>query len=143
MRIATLARGVTFGVAISIMGALTSRCGSLRAIGPLHVPLRPPPWLFGVVWPVLYATTGIAWALAGKRADALLGILTALCCMWLVAYVCARSAPLGAVILLTAAVASATAVMTLRGASRPLMIPLAVWIAFAAYLNVYDVKRSL
>lgn len=63
-----LLRAVAFGVSVSATALAVRRCGRLSDIGPRDVPLQPPDWVFGVVWPCLYATTGIAWATSGTLA---------------------------------------------------------------------------
>lgn len=141
---ASVARAVAFGASISLSAFLTRACGDIASISA-DVPLRPPPWVFGVVWPCLYITTGIAWvragARAGARADRPLAGITALCCWWLVAYVCLRQKAVAALTLgLTALTTLATAIM-LGSAEGWLLVPLALWTAFATYLNTADALR--
>ena len=136
------ARAVAFGASVTCTAALTRRCGGLDELGPRDVPLQPPAWVFGVVWPLLYVTTGAAWAPAGARADAMLAALTLLCCAWLPAYVCVRAKSLAAIILAAATILATLAALTLRGASSALLAPLALWLSFASYLNLYDVLRQ-
>ena len=62
---------------------ITKQCGSLVSSGK-NVPFRPPGWVFGVVWPILYFTTGFAWSSSKK--DYLFSMITALCCLWLYIY---------------------------------------------------------
>ena len=72
------------GLAISLSNILVTReCGSLVR-SAIDVPLSPPGWVFGVVWPILYFTTGFAWSSSKK--DYLFSIITALCCLWLYIY---------------------------------------------------------
>ena len=130
-------RAVAFGACISITSATTRQCGLISDIAPRDTPFQPPAWVFGVVWPCLFATTGIAWALAGSAADAPLAVVTLLCCSWLVAYVCLKRRLLAAATLASTVIASVFAAAYLPGAAGWLMAPLAVWTAFATYLNVY------
>ena len=134
-------RAVVFGGSISATSMLV-RC----AYGPFAkparpAPLQPPDWIFGVVWPALYATTGAAWVMEGARVtDACLGTATALCCAWLVVYQL-RQRTLAALVLLATVVAVATALGTAHHpVARGLLGPLLVWTSFASYLNVYEVS---
>ena len=136
------ARAVAFGASVTCTAAHTRRCGRRGALGPRAAPLPPPAWVFGAVWPLLYVTTGVAWALAGARADAALAALAFLCCAWLPAYACARAKSLAATILVAATILAALAALMLRGASGALLAPLALWLSFASYLNLYDVLRQ-
>ena len=134
---ATIARATAFGACIIVTAALTQQAGGVFDTMD-HVPLRPPPWVFRVVWPALYVTTGWAWAWAGASVDVPMAMTTLLCCAWLVLYTLLRWRRLAALTL-----ASVCALVTLVAAreSAParsaLLAPLAVWTAFATYLNVY------
>ena len=131
----TALRFVLFGACISITSANTRKCGTLSKVGPRNIPLQPPDWVFGVVWPCLFVTTGLAWALAGHKADALLSSITLLCCVWLVLYQCMKQKRLAAATLVGTVVLSVIAM--LRHSSWWLL-PLAIWTTFASYLNLYD-----
>lgn len=126
-------RALLFGVSVSLTYCV---CGSPS--GAANVPLRPPDWVFGVVWPCLYATTGAAWALGGARADLVLASITLLCCWWLVAYVCLRQRTVAALTLVAVVALSVFGIVLLRGLAGGLLAPLAAWTAFATYLNVYE-----
>lgn len=136
-----LLRAAAFGVAVSATGLAARQCGSISDIGPEGIPLQPPKWVFPVVWTCLYATTGAAWAMGGPRADVVMFAITLLCCWWLCCYVCLRLKTLAAVSLIaTTALAFATAAF-LQGPAGLFLAPLAVWLAFASYLNAYEVAR--
>ena len=132
-------RAIIFGTSISSTAISTIRCGELSEIGPRNIPLQPPNWIFGVVWPCLYITTGIAWALEGGKADIPLSIVTLLCCMWLVVYGCLKRKTVAAVILVCTTIATIFTAIYVGGTPGWLLAPLAVWTAFASYLNIYDV----
>lgn len=133
-------RAGAFGVSISVTSLAVRDCGTLGVVGPRReIPLRPPDWVFGVVWPCLYVTTGIAWTVAGTTADLPLAAVTFLCCAWLVVYVCMRERALAAATLALTATLVTTTAVTFGGTVGGLLAPLALWTAFATYLNVYDV----
>lgn len=137
----TVLRAVAFGGSISATGLLVRGCGSLSEIGPRNVPLQPPDWVFGVVWPCLYLTTGVAWALGQEGADPVLAAVTLLCCGWLVFYACLKRKILAALTLAAVVTLTVFAAVSLGGTAGGLLVPLAVWTAFATYLNAYDVLR--
>lgn len=143
-----LARLLGPGVAISIAGWATSqRCGSLR--NEPKLPHQPPSWVFGVVWPLLYVTTGVAWYLASAQpnptADLLLGSVVSLCCAWLVFYLCAKARCVGLVLLVVTAALSWASVGSnaLGGNAKWWMVPLALWTTFAATLNASAVVSDV
>lgn len=134
----TAIRALIFGLCITITALITARCGQLSDIGPQNIPLQPPDWVFGVVWPCLYVTTGIAWYKGGSSTDIALGVVTLLSCAWLVVYACLRNKRLAAVILTFAAITTLIAAIYFRKIAGWLM-PLAAWLAFASYLNIADI----
>jgi tryptophan-rich sensory protein len=131
-------RAIIFGVSVTITsGCIRVWCKSLSEIAPRDIPFQPPAWVFGVVWPCLYVTTGAGWAMG--KADAALGAVTFLCCAWLMLYACWRqkriaALSLGAICILTIV----AAVMSTGAVAGWLLAPLAAWTAFATYLNAYD-----
>jgi|TARA_B110000014_G_scaffold77624_2_gene53172 translocator protein len=123
-------------VSISASNILTTtQCGSLVR-SAINVPLRPPGWVFGVVWPILYVTTGLAWSWSKK--DTLFSLVIATCCLWLYIYSCLKNKKAAAFMLLSTALLSWHLVRILSGKSRNAIIPLALWTSFATYLNTYD-----
>ena len=133
---------LAFGTSITITAFAVRNCGRLNDVGPREVPLQPPDWVFGVVWPLLYITTGWAWFTAGARADVGMTLITVLCCAWLPAYLCLRSKSVAAAILIASVVATVVVAERLRSTPGWLLAPLALWLSFATYLNLYDVVRE-
>ena len=124
------------GVSISLSNILiTKQCGSLVQ-SAVNVPFRPPGWVFGLAWSILYITTGFAWH--WSRYDLLFSILTALCCLWLYIYSCKNNKRVSSLVLLSTAFLSWYLVSILSGKSRNATIPLALWTSFATYLNMYE-----
>jgi len=134
MQVLFIIRLLFFGCLISITSYVTrNRCGQLESAAR-NVPLRPPGWVFGVVWSLLFFTTGIAWASASRgELDAGLSAVTTLCCAWLAVYSCVRHRKLAAGVLLATTLLTAILVK-----ESWLLLPLAIWTAFASYLNVYE-----
>jgi len=135
-------RFFTPGVAISVTGVIcSSLCGGFSETRGVS-PLQPPSWLFSVVWPLLYLTTGAAWALSGK--DALFGSVVALCCLWLPLHLCGKHTKWidFTVLSLSASVAWIT-FASLKGSPRWFLLPLALWLTFACVLNATMEKSKM
>lgn len=113
-------------------------CPNLPSAGET-VPFRPPPWVFGVVWPILYYTTGYAWELS--RLDVPFSLVIGLCCLWLLVYACQRQKKLAASVIAASAITAWATVLRLEGKARAAMLPLALWLTFATYLNAYEVRK--
>jgi len=120
--------------ALAITG-VSLMCPNLKNSGE-DVPLRPPGWVFGVVWPILYATTGYAWYLSKK--DTLYAFIVGLCCLWLIAYSCTKNKDKAPAIIVSAAVMSWYTVSQVSGKARAYTYPIAFWLTFASYLNIYE-----
>lgn len=106
----------------------------------------PPGWLFGVVWPILYALIGIAFALVAtapqsRRRDlglTLFLVQLGLNFVWSPTFFAGHDIRLAnVVIFVMAAIAAVTARMFLkiRKAAGWLMVPYLAWLVFAATLN--------
>jgi benzodiazapine receptor len=113
-------------------------CPNLPSAGEA-VPFRPPPWVFGVVWPILYYTTGYAWELS--RLDVPFSLVIGLCCLWLLVYACRGQKKLAASVIAASAIMAWATVLRLEGNARVAMLPLALWLTFATYLNAYEVRK--
>lgn len=131
-----LVRALAFGGSITLTSIVTRALGGHISNVDAEVPLRPPGWVFGAAWSILFVTTGVAWSIG--RADVSLAIVTALCCAWLVVYTVLQWRRVASLVLMATVVASTAATVLSRGPSRWLLTPLVVWTAFASYLNAYD-----
>lgn len=144
MQRAALARLLAFGIAVQVTYLMASRAcgGSLERKGPRGVPLQPPPWVFAVVWPLLYALIGIAWAGSSPTRDAMFGALTVACCAWLPLYMCTGSKGFALITVFAAAtIACALAARAPTTRQRLLLLPACGWLAFATYLGAWEVLR--
>ena len=137
-RYLTAARALAFCASIISTSLLLRLGGTSLSNAASHVPLRPPTWVFLVVWPILYVTTGAAWALAGAGGDLLLGCVTLLCCIWLIIYAKLRLVTSAAFVLAAVPVLVLVASVLIRGIAGALLLPLVAWTAFAALLNAYE-----
>ena len=142
-------RLVAPAVMIPATSLLTTRsCGGISQVrlAGSHVPLRPPSWVFGVVWPILYITTGIAWQRAyrqqGGKWDREFLAIIGLCCSWLVFYTCLRWQLTAGIVLLVTAVLAWRLQRALQPAASKFLTPLAVWVSFATYLNFAGLRTA-
>lgn len=136
-------------VALSLCAGLI---GSRFLPGPWYADLSKPAWtppnvVFGPVWTVLYVTMGIsAWMVWQRRAErrvsgalVLFGLQLCLNALW--SYLCFGRHLLGVasveiVVLFVAVVLCAAAFGRVRPAAGLLLVPYALWVAFAGMLNI-------
>ena len=122
----------TPAICISLTSLIvSSNCGRLTQSAD-DVPLRPPGWVFAIVWPLLYATMGIGWSKSNR--SSLYWIVLVGCCSWLYVYSCPGDKVFSSVILVSSSIISWLIVT--KGSNWD--IPLAIWLSFASYLNIYD-----
>lgn len=135
MNVPDVVRATAFGTCITLTSVVTRAAGGqiTRASDRPKNPLQPPGWVFVVVWPALYVTTGAAWVLG--RSDTALSVVTALCCAWLVVYTILQWRRTASFVLMATVVAATFAAVESRGTAGWLLSPLVAWTAFASYLS--------
>lgn len=110
--------------------------------------LSPPPWLFGVMWPILYLLMGYASFLVydsaaseNQKKTALTWYLIQLALNFLWSFLFFGGGLfllsfLELLLLLAAAIVTCILFYRIRKTSGALLIPYVLWILFAAYLNL-------
>lgn len=108
---------------------------------------RPPAWVFGTIWPVLYLIVGYAWVTMSRHkskiADPLFSMITILLTLWVYLYSCAKRKRL-ALYVLVALVALGLAALKLCK-DEMICIGLSVyvaWLLFAMQLNYTIVNKK-
>ncbi len=107
--------------------------------------IYPPPWLFGVVWPLLFSLLGVALYIVwrtdhpGRRlALGLFGAQMVFNVVWTPAFFRAQNLALALAVivgLLALAVPTAVAFGRIERTAGLLVVPYLLWVAFAAVLN--------
>lgn len=145
-------KGALISIAIVEALAFLSNllAGDIRAVYETLIkpPLSPPGWLFGLVWPVLYALIGIAGYLIytintqpEKRHDALeyFSWQLALNLIWPICFFRLELFWTAAFIILILDVLVVLTIYSFRRLDKTaaiLLIPYLLWILFATYLNI-------
>jgi len=118
--------------------AMSAYCGPSRTAGA-SVKFRPPSWVFGVVWPILYILMGMSW-IRSKHLTFRFVILLILLNLWLLVYVCQKNKIGGIYIIFLSLLAALYIFMDLDKSTKLLFAPLIVWLLFAAFLNTFEVQ---
>lgn len=120
---------------------------------PMHkgaggkIPARPPAWVFGVVWPILYLFLGYAWVLLRKHtlANVLFVLILLGLNKWLLVYGCWRK-PKWALWTLVAmnglAILTLVYAMSKNTTAGILLAPFVAWLLFATMLNYTIVNKG-
>jgi tryptophan-rich sensory protein len=117
---------------------VASFCGPSKSAGA-SVKFRPPSWVFGIVWPILYLLIGLAWV-NSKKYTLYFFILIILLNLWLVTYVCQKNKQGGVYVLLCSLLCTLFIYTGVEKFSKYLITPLMVWLLFALLLNTYEVQ---
>lgn len=132
--------------------ATSALCGGVPKTEGEIQPQRPPPYVFGIVWPVLYLLLGLSWAQAASSsvwwpcanrcaADLLHGVCTGLLVLWLLVFSCGKNKKAG-IYVIACALACVTACMALADGhtlSVLALVPLWAWLFIAFHLNWHAV----
>lgn len=131
-----------------ILGYGSSMICSVGRNAGVKIKARPPAFVFGIVWPILYVCLGLAWFNMKKikYANILFIINALLGSIWLYLYGCKsqkKNALYVIILMLSWAVVLYTyALQTKSYLSSYLIIPYAMWLLFATMLNFKEVNSS-
>ena len=112
----------------------------------VNIKFRPPGYVFGTVWPILYILLGLSWIKSdyknNKIIDSLYLILSSLLALWIVVYSCFKSKK-GALFIMMSCILSIVFLMILISTkSRLYLAPLSVWLLYALLLSITDIQDS-
>ena len=148
IRYGPLAAALAIPLAVGGFSAFLTRDGMEYFKLVSKPPLSPPPWVFPVVWTILYLMLGAAsylvWVsgVSASRRDRALtvyGLNLALNLLWPIVFFTMRfyfAAFLLLLVLWVMAVTAALLFSCIEEKAGKLLIPYIVWLTFAAYLNV-------
>ena len=115
-----------------------------------NVVFRPPAYVFGIVWPILYIMLGLSWVLSMKSNNrAKNPVFVELCYIsisillasWIAVYGCRNRKILG-IYVIVLALGSIIVTMNVVGVnSRLLLTPLLTWLFLALFMNVAEVQN--
>lgn len=104
------------------------------------VSFRPPSYIFGIIWPILYLMIGYAWLNAKEHSVWYLSLSLSLA-IWLIVYSCQNN-KLGAIGINLISILLVLICYTLSNKlSKLLLLPLLVWLGFALLLSVFDISE--
>ena len=143
----TLAYVASVAIALAVGGlSAIVNAGKFEMSGLVQPPLSPPPWLFPIVWTVLFALMGVSAARVFLRGgngagDALFVYATQLVVnfLWTVFYFNFGALLLSFFWLLFRIALVALMIVRFErvcSGAGTLIIPYAIWLLFAAYLNL-------
>tara|TARA_B100000482_G_scaffold191666_1_gene177370 strand:- start:1323 stop:1745 length:423 start_codon:yes stop_codon:yes gene_type:complete len=123
-----------------ISGSILSILCPIKAGQGVLLKHRPPSYVFGIVWSILYILTGYSWKTSRneRETDIMHGVLTVLLCLWIITFSCMGRKKIGLYVL-SLVVATVICCMCLHGSkwSKIALTPLLAWTTFAMHLNYH------
>ena len=111
------------------------------------VAFRPPAYVFGIVWPILYIMLGLSWVMAMKKNKTATHVeisyvsISILLASWIFVYGC-KNRKVWGVYSIALSLGAVIMTMNLVGVeSRVLLVPLLTWLILALLLNVFEVSK--
>ena len=124
-------------------------CGPGKNAG-YKIPARPPSYVFGIIWPILYLSIGYSWYLTRKKApkmltDILFSVNTLISAAWLILFGCLNTKRIALYDLI--ALIASTLILIIYSLKYStlascLLTPYLAWLIFAQKLNYSIVNKS-
>ena len=112
----------------------------------VNVKFRPPPYIFGIVWPILYLLLGWSWVQSNPRKnqliDGLFFTLSSLLAVWIVVYACRKDKKNAVFVMVAILLAISLLMVLIPQKSKLMLTPLGIWILFALLLSTTEVQNS-
>jgi translocator protein len=131
---------MSVGYLVSLKCKMNNRSGS-------SVRFRPPSYIFGIVWPILYLLIGYSWikstdSLCENKIDLLFISLSLLLGFWIYVYSCMNN-KLGSLYIMFLIFLNLLFLMILiPEKSKLLLVPLCVWLLYATFILTADIQGS-
>ena len=112
-----------------------------------NIKARPPSWVFGSVWPILYLIVGYAWVSMSRHkskiADPLFASITVLLTLWVYLYSCAKNKRSALYVLIVLVGLGLAALKLCKDEMICIGLSLYVaWLLFAMQLNYTIVNKK-
>ena len=105
------------------------------------VKFRPSPWVFRIIWPILYFLLGFAW-INSLEYSFLYFIFNIILNLWLVFYSCKNDKITGIYIILLSLLILLYILINVKKNVKYYLIPLFIWLLFALLLNTFEVQSK-
>lgn len=129
-----------------IMGFVVSANCKMGKDSGKSIKFRPPSYVFGIVWAILYILLGLSWINSVKTVkdywiDKMYFALSTLLALWIVAYSCMKNKKLSIYVLLLSMVIIGSLMVLIPQKSKLMLMPLTVWLSFAILMNTTEVQN--
>ena len=129
-----------------IAGFVVSKFCKMERSG-VNVKFRPPPFVFGIVWPILYILLGLSWINSNPdknmNIEVMFFVLSSLLAYWIVVYACQKNKKNAVFVMLAIVLNISLLMVQIPKKSQLYLVPLAVWIFFAMLLSTTELQNSM
>ena len=127
-----------------VIGFTVSKFCKMSKSG-VNVKFRPPPFVFGIVWPILYILLGLSWINSNPdknmNIEIMFFILSSLLAYWIIVYSCQKNKKNAVFVMLAIILNMSLLMIQIPKKSKIYLVPLAVWIFFAMLLSTTELQN--
>jgi translocator protein len=128
-----------------IAGFVVSKFCKMGKSG-ITVKFRPPGYVFGIVWPILYILLGLSWINSNpslnKTIELLYFVLSSLLAYWIVVYACQKNKRNAVFIMLAIILNIGILMVQIPKKSQLYLVPLGIWLLFALLISTTEIQNS-
>ena len=128
-----------------VAGFVVSKFCKMKKSG-ITVKFRPPGYVFGIVWPILYILLGLSWInsnpSSNKTIELLYFVLSSLLAYWIVVYACQKNKRNAVFIMLAIILNIGILMVQIPKKSQLYLVPLGIWLLFALLISTTEIQNS-
>ena len=128
-----------------IAGFVVSKFCKMERSG-VNVKFRPPPFIFGIVWPILYILLGLSWINSNPdknmNLEVMFFVLSSLLAYWIVVYACQKNKRNAVFIMLAIILNIGILMVQIPKKSQLYLVPLGIWLLFALLISTTEIQNS-
>lgn len=128
-----------------VAGFVVSKFCKMEKSG-ITVKFRPPGYVFGIVWPILYILLGLSWInsnpSSNKTIELLYFVLSSLLAYWIVVYACQKNKRNAVFIMLAIILNIGVLMVQIPKKSQLYLVPLGIWLLFALLISTTEIQNS-
>ena len=129
----------------TVTGFVVSKFCKMEKSG-ITVKFRPPGYVFGIVWPILYILLGLSWInsnpSSNKTVELLYFVLSSLLAYWIVVYACQKNKRDAVFIMLAIILNIGILMVQIPKKSQLYLVPLGIWLLFALLISTTEIQNS-
>ena len=128
-----------------VAGFVVSKFCKMEKSG-ITVKFRPPGYVFGIVWSILYILLGLSWInsnpSSNKKVELLYFVLSSLLAYWIVVYACQKNKRNAVFIMLAIILNIGILMVQIPKKSQLYLVPLGIWLLFALLISTTEIQNS-